>query len=58
MLSQKIDLIRDIEILQGRESKYLILDDNMYHCNKEFEKTILKLIEIWLFVKEENALQK
>ena len=46
VLSQKIDLIRDIEILQGRESKYLILDDKMYHCNKEFEKTILKLIEM------------
>lgn len=46
VLSQKIDLIRDIEILQGRESKYLILDDKMYHCNKDFEKTILKLIEM------------
>ena len=45
-ISPKVDLLREIEILQGRKSKYLLLENKLYHCSKEYDETVLKLIEM------------
>ena len=43
--SQNIDILREIEILQGREYKYLLLENKLYRCNKKYEGTTLKLFK-------------
>ena len=45
-LNTKIDILREIEILEGRESKYILLGNNLYKCNEKYENTTLKLIKI------------
>lgn len=44
-INEDIDLLRDIEILQGREYKYILLENNLFRCSKKYEITTLKLIE-------------
>ena len=46
-INQKIDLLREIEILQGKEHKYILIKNAIYRCDKEFEHTILKLLKIF-----------
>ena len=46
-VNKKIDLLREIEILQGKEYKYILFENTIYRCNKEYENTILKLLKIF-----------
>ena len=34
-------------ILKGKQSKYILADKKLYKCSKEFEKTNLKLLELF-----------
>ena len=43
--SENIDILREIEILQGREHKYLLLENKLYRCSKKYENTTLKLFK-------------
>lgn len=45
-LNANIDVLREIDILEGRECKYILLQDNLYRCDKKYENTTLKLIRI------------
>ena len=40
--NQNVDILREIEILEGRKYKYILLDDKLYRCSKKYEKTTLK----------------
>ena len=39
--------IYEITILKGKIYKYILLDKKIYRCSKEFEKTSLKLLELF-----------
>ena len=36
-----------IVILNGKKYKYVLTDENLYRCNKEFEKTTLRLLKVF-----------
>ena len=40
-----IDILREIEILNGRENKYILLKNKLYRCSSKYEKTTLKLLK-------------
>ncbi len=39
--------IQDVSILKGKKYKYVLTDENLYRCTKEFEDTNLKLLSIF-----------
>lgn len=39
--------IYEITILKGKTFKYILMDNKLYRCTKEFEQTSLKLLEIF-----------
>lgn len=39
--------IYKITVLNGKEYKYILTEDSLYRCDKEFENTTLKLIEMF-----------
>ena len=39
--------IYKIVILKGKEYKYVLTEDKLYRCNKEFENTTLKLLKLF-----------
>ena len=43
--SEEIDILREIEILQGRKYKYLLLENKLYRCSIKYENTTLKLFK-------------
>lgn len=43
--NEDIDILREIEILQGREYQYVLLENKLYRCSKKYEKTTLKLLK-------------
>ena len=45
MPNQDIDLLREVEILEGRQSKYILLEDKLFRCSSKYEKTTLKLLK-------------
>ena len=46
-LNKKIDILRDVEILKGKQYKYMLYKNTLYRCSKEYEDTTLRLIEIF-----------
>ena len=46
VLNKKIDIMRDIDIINGREYKYLLIDDVLYRCDKKYEQTTFKLLKM------------
>ena len=38
--------MRDIDIINGREYKYLLIDDVLYRCDKKYEQTTFKLLKM------------
>ena len=46
VLNQKIDIMRDIDIIIGKEYKYLLIDDVLYRCDKKYEQTTFKLLKM------------
>ncbi len=45
-LNKKADIIREIDILYGKEYKYILFENKLYRCNKKYEETTLKLLKI------------
>ena len=43
--NENIDILREIEVLQGRKYKYVLLNNKLYRCTSKYEKTTLKLFE-------------
>ena len=46
VLNQKIDIMRDINIITGKEYKYLLIDNVLYRCDKKYEQTTFKLLKM------------
>ena len=46
-LNENIDILRDLEILYGSKNKYILQENKLYRCNKEYENTTLRLIEMF-----------
>ncbi len=46
VLSEPIDILREIEILQGKEYSYILYQNNLYRCSKKYEQTTLKLMKM------------
>ena len=46
VLNQKIDIMRDIDIIIGKEYKYLLIDNVLYRCDKKYEQTTFKLLKM------------
>lgn len=45
-IEQYVDILREIEILQGKQYKYVLHEDTLYRCSKKYEQSTLKLITI------------
>ena len=43
--NENIDVLREIEILQGRQYKYILLENKLYRCSAKYEKTTLRLLK-------------
>ena len=46
VLNKDIDIMRDVEILKGKDYKYILLDNKLYRCNKKYEQTTIKLLKM------------
>ena len=46
VLNKKIDIMRDIDIIIGKEYKYLLIDNVLYRCDKKYEQTTFKLLKM------------
>lgn len=42
--SRDIDILRDIDVLSGRQYKYILEENTLYRCSKKYEQTTLKLL--------------
>ncbi|MCI8273332.1 MAG: DEAD/DEAH box helicase [Clostridia bacterium] len=45
-INQKINIQREIETFQGKENQYVMQNNVLYRCTKNYEETILKLIKM------------
>ena len=45
-LNKDINIFRDLQLLNGREYKYIIFENKLYRCNKEYEETVIKLLNM------------
>ena len=39
--------VRDYEVLYGKNHLYMIIDDVMYRCDKNYQNTVLKLLDLY-----------
>ena len=46
LLDQKIDIIRDLAILKGKNYNYVLYKNNLYRCDNEYKETVIKLLEL------------
>ena len=46
ILDKKIDIMREVDIIKGKEHKYLLLENVLYRCDKKYEQTTLKLLKM------------
>ena len=46
VLNKDIDIMRDIEILKGKDYKYILLDNKLYKCDQKYEQTTIKLLKM------------
>ena len=46
VLYKDIDIMRDIEILKGKDYKYILLDNKLYKCDPKYEQTTIKLLKM------------
>ena len=44
--NEDIDILKDIAILEGKNSKYVLYKKILYRCSKEYELTTLRLIQM------------
>ena len=43
--NKEIDVLREIEILEGKEYRYILMNNKLNRCSKKYEKTTLKLLK-------------
>lgn len=46
ILNKDIDIMRDIEVLSGKNYTYILYQNELYRCDKEYEQTTLKLLKM------------
>lgn len=46
VLNKDIDIMRNVEILKGKDYKYILLDNKLYRCDKKYEQTTIKLLRM------------
>ncbi len=46
-INENIDLLREIDILQGRNYSYMLQDNILYRCSKKYERNTLNLLKIF-----------
>ena len=46
VLNEDIDIMREIEILRGKDYTYILFDNKLYRCDKKYEKTTIKLLKM------------
>lgn len=46
-INQNIDILKEIDIIKGKQNKYIFQDRVLYRCSKQYEQTTLKLLEIF-----------
>ncbi len=46
VLNKDIDIMRDIELLNGKDYTYLLFDNKLYRCDKKYEHTTIKLLKM------------
>ena len=46
VLNKKTDIMREIEILNGKSYKYILFEDKLYRCDKKYEQTTFKLLKM------------
>lgn len=44
--NKEIDILREIDILSGKQYKYILEENTLYRCSKKYEQTTLKLLTI------------
>ena len=44
-LNKNIDILREIEILHGKDYEYVLIDNQLNRCTKNYENTTLKLLK-------------
>lgn len=46
VLNKKIDILKDIDVISGKEFQYLLVENTLYRCDKNYENTTFKLLKI------------
>ena len=46
VLNKDIDIMRDIELLNGKDYTYILFDNKLYRCDKKYEHTTIKLLKM------------
>ena len=46
VLNKKIDILKDIDVISGKEFQYLLVENTLYRCDKNYESTTFKLLKI------------
>ena len=46
VLNQKINLLKEIDILYGKNYSYILYKNKLYRCDNEYKETIIKLLEL------------
>ena len=46
-LNKNIDLLRDIEILRGKQYLYILCENSLFRCTQKYEQTTLKLLKLF-----------
>ena len=46
-INKNIDLLRDIEIIKGKERIYVLHENSLFRCDEKYEQTTLKLLKIF-----------
>lgn len=46
VLNKNIDIMRDIELLKGKDYTYILFNNKLYRCDNEYEQTTVKLLKM------------
>ena len=46
VLNKKIDILKDIDVISGKKFQYLLVENTLYRCDKNYENTTFKLLKI------------
>ena len=46
-INKNIDLLRDVEIIKGKQYIYILHENSLFRCNEKYEQTTLKLLKLF-----------